>query len=563
MYLCFYYNNLNNYQTAIADKVGLITEAGAKYEVSISSDIGDGKDIGEARYIKYKVTVKNTGSIDLSKVRIIVPKPVYARFCKASNAPDTGNDGYVTSNAKELSFEIENLKVGDSTDKEFLVKTETIPETLDEFAVYDPNILHDDLGYYRTTENNEKIYIEILPKEFFVETKAEVFVNDTLNGTTTNTVKNKLVDSNFDIQTTLFKTTETLDSGNSFIYVVDLQNISGKTISNIEVEDILAKELSYLGLEDITTYYENDYDKDTNTVRVYKDSVEPLGTIRFYIQCNISNMKNIGKADISNQIIVRADGDIEEKSTIINSRLIGPELVVTQESANGKNTVLETEEFDVVINVNNKGEGKSKEINFDIEIPKEFSILTILSEGERPISYEEIENKIKGNLLVLEPHKVSSLVIKLKANPLDEGESNRNVEIVSKVVEEYIGELEVNNLEYIINYNPERELTEQEKEKIEKENTIENPTAGDEYKQDIEKAKNEENAEDNYSEKEENNPSINNNDNQNIQNEQQNQHENPAITQPEAKAEQEVKQENFFHSVLVYLTLLREQKSQL
>ena len=534
-----FYNN----QSSIADKVGLITEAGAKYEANISVDIGDGVEVGEARYIKYKVTVKNTGSIDLSNVRIVVPKPVYARFCTASSAPDTGNDGYVTSNSKELSFMIEELKVDQTADKEFLVKTELIPENMDEFASYDPNILKDDLGYYRITENNEKVYVKEIPKEFYVETKAEVFVNDTLNGITTNTVKNKLVDSNFDIQTTLFKTTENLESGNNFIYVVDLHNISGKELTNIVVEDILAKELSFLGLEDITTYYESEYDTETNTVKVFASSVEPLGTIRFYIQCNISNMKNIGKADVSNQIVVKADGDIEEKSTVINSTLIGPELVVTQESANGKDTVLESEEFEVVINVNNKGEGESREINFDIVIPKELEIQTILSEGTRPITYDKVENNIKGNLFLLEAHNSASLVIKLKANPLAEGETNRHVEIITKVSEAYIGKLEVNSLEYIINDNPDRELTTEEQDKIDKENTIENPTAGDDYKQDIEDAKNETSNE-NESKEPEKEPTINNNNNnQNNTNQDNSNNQQEKPKEPENTEEPVVEEE--------------------
>ena len=485
-----FYNDFNVLKASVADKVGLLTEAGAKYETTMSVDIGEGAEIGEARYLTYRVQVKNTGSIDLHNIKIVIPRPAYGMFCKKSNAPDTGNDGYVTSNAKEMSFEISEIKVGGVAEKEFLVKTAEIPETLEEYASFNPNILKDDKGYYSTTEDNQKNYVTELPKDIYIEANAEVYVNDTLNSVKTNTVKNKLKHSAFDIQTTLFKTTETLESGNGFIYVVDLHNISGNTINNIVIEDVLAKELSYLGLEEISTYYENEYDKETNKVTVYANTVEPLGTIRFYIQCNIANMKNIGKADISNQIIVNADEIEEERSTVIHSTLIGPELIATQEITNGKDSVLEMEEFEIVINVNNKGEGKSRELNFDVNIPKELKILTILSDGARPITYETVENNIKGNLLLLEEHNSVSLIIKVQANPLGEGETNRHIEIVSKVTEEYIGEIEINSLEYVINDDPDRGLTQEEQDKIDKDNTIENPTAGDDYKQDIENDKN-------------------------------------------------------------------------
>lgn len=526
-----FYNDFNVLKSSVADKVGLLTEAGAKYEATMSVDIGEGTEIGEARYLKYKVQVKNTGSIDLHNIKIVIPRPTYGMFCKKSNAPDTGNDGYVTSNAKEMLFEISEIKVGEFAEKEFLVKTAEIPETTEEYASFNPNILNDDKGYYITTEDNQKNYVTELPKDIYIETNAEVYVNDTLNSIKTNTVKNKLKHSVFDIQTTLFKTTETLESGNGFIYVVNLHNISGKTINNIVIEDVLSKELSYLGLEEISTYYENEYDEETNKVTVYANKVEPLETIRFYIQCNIANMKNIGKADISNQIIVNADDIEEERSTVIYSTLIGPELVVSQEITNGKDSVLEMEEFEIVINVNNKGEGKSRELNFDVNIPKELKILTILSDGARPITYETVENNIKGNLFLLEEHNSVSLIIKVRANPLEEGETNRHIEIVSKVSEEYIGNLEINSLEYVINDNPDRGLTQEEQDKIDKDHTIENPTAGDEYKQDIENDKNNNanndisnniNNQDNNFSNPNSNSNVNNNSQDNTNNQQDN-----------------------------------------
>lgn len=500
-----FYNEFDVLKTSVADKVGLLTEAGAKYEATMNVDIGEGTEIGEARYLKYAVEVKNTGSIDLQNIKIVVPKPKYGKFCAITETPGEGNNGYIEISEKEKCFEIQELKAGEIAEKEFLVKTEEIPETLAEYARYEPNVLNDDDGYYTITKDNQKNYITEVPKEIYTETKADVYVNDTLKGITTNTVKNKLKHSNFDIKTAVYNIKRTLESGNDFMYIVDLHNISGRTLKNIVVEDKLAKELSYLGLYELISYYENEHDKETNILKVFADSVEPLETIRFYIQCNISNMKNIAKAEISNQITVKADDIEEEKSTIINSTLIGPELKATQEITDNKESVLEMEEFEIVINVKNKGESDSKKINFDINIPEELKVLAVRSEGERQISHEENKNNIKAKLFLLEENKSASLIIKVQAYPLEEGETNRHVEIVSKVSEEFIGDLEINSSELIIIDNPNRELTKEEQEQIDKENTINNPTAGDEYKQDIEEHKN------NNSNNNSNNLNVNNN----------------------------------------------------
>lgn len=483
-------DNVIMYQTEIADKVTLMTEAGAKYEASMSVDIGDGAEIGETRYLDYKVTINNTGSIDLNNVKIVMPKPTFGLFTKKASTPDLGNDGYVTSTQQEITVLVGNVKAGEKVEKVIKAKAGQIPDTIEEYISNLENVYKDDFGYYKLNEDDEKEYIKEIPEEVFIEAVATVYADDMAKGFTTNRVKNKLVDSTFDIQTTLFKTNETLNSGKDFIYVAELYNISGIEQTNIEVIDQLPKELKFMGLEDITEHFENEYDEDTNTVKVYIDSMEPQETVRFYIQCNIANMKNIGSANIENSFIVKTK-EIEEKSTVVKSELIGPELEVTQEAIIDGETIEECKEFEIIINVKNRGKGASEELSFDVNIPEELDILTILDEGTRPITYEKNENNIKGTLYLLEAANEASLIIRVKSHPLNEGESNRYIEVNSKVVEKYIGELEINPLSITLVDNPDREQTEEEKKEEEDKATIVDPSAGDEYKGDVDNIKNE------------------------------------------------------------------------
>ena len=521
-----FYNDFDVLKTSVADKVGLLTEAGAKYEATMRVDIGDGAEIGEARYFKYIVEVKNTGSIDLNNVTIENKKPSFAKFCGIALNFDEGNDGYVTSDKQIGNYNLGALKVGETKTKEILMKASSKPEKMEEYiqAIGGAGEEIDENGnkkYYKVNENNQKEYITELPKEFYIENFATIYVDDTLNGIDTNKVKNKLVDRMFDVETTVFKTVTDLNVGDEFNYVITVKNISGEKLEDVKIIDVLPKEIAYKGLGINGDKYESEFDDETCELEISLGDLEPSQSEKVYIICNLDNIRNVGKTILTNQAIIVVDKNIKEEGTIIKTPVVGPELIVTQETNKEENKVLETEEVEIIVNLNNKGDGNSRPIQFNIEIPKELKIENIVSEGKRIIAHETTDNSITAKLSTLEAHDNASLVIITKANPIAEGETNAFVEVKSKVSEEHIGELEINELNITILDNPDRELTREEQEEIDKENTIENPNAGDEYKEDIEKDK-DDNANNNSNDDSNNNSSNNTNEpNDNVNNNQE------------------------------------------
>ena len=476
-------DNLLTYKATIADRVGLITESGVKYEATMSVDIGEGTEIGESRYLTYKVKVTNTGSIDLNNIKI------------ENSMPNLGiiKNAEVTEKGKALYY-IDKLLVGETKEKEIEVKTSNIPEELRSYAMTLPNMREEkdengNVVFYVLDENNQKNYITKLPDEFYIENSATVYAEGMVTGVTTNTVKNKLVQSYLDITVEEFNTVGDLNPGEEFKYNIDVYNISDETINNIVVEDVLPKELGFVKFEQVETEYVEEFDADNNKLTVSAGSLEPLETIRFFITCEVKT-KNIGKAEIYNTVTVTADNNIKEQGNIVKSIILGPELTATQEINVENNTVYETDKFQILVNLNNKGEADSQLINLEVEIPELLQVIDITSEGKRMINYSTNGNVLTGNLYLLGPHDTASLVINVKSNPLEEGETNRILEVKTKISEDYIGNLDINDLEIIVLDNPDRELTKEEQEQIDKENTIENPNTGDEYKQDIENDKN-------------------------------------------------------------------------
>lgn len=504
-------DNVFTYKSTIADKVGLITESGVKYEAAMSVDIGEGTEIGESRYLTYKVRVTNTGSIDLNNVKI-------------ESAPNLGSikNAEATEKGKGLYY-IDKLLVGETKEKEILVKTSNIPEDLRSYAMTLPNMREEkdengNITFYVLDDKNQKNYITKLPDDFYIENFATVYVEDSVTGVTTNTVKNKLVPSCLDITVEEFNTVGDLNPGEEFKYNIDVYNISDETINNIVVEDVLPKELGFVKFEQVETEYVEEFDADNNKLTVSAGSLEPLETIRFFITCEVKT-KNIGKAEIYNTVTVTADNNIKEQGNVVKSIILGPELTVTQETNVENNTVSETDKFQILVNINNKGEADSQLINLDVEIPEMLQVIDVSSEGKRMINYSTNGNVLTGSLYLLGPHDTASLIITVKSDALEEGETNRILEVKTKVSENYIGSLDINSLEITVLDKPDRELTKEEQEKIDSDNTIENPSAGDEYKQDIENDKNNNtNNDDNNNNNNSNSNSNNDSSNANVNN---------------------------------------------
>lgn len=502
--------NLILKENIVADRVGLVTEVGARLETKMSVDIGNETEIGEARYLKYKVVVENTGSVDLKDVNIECKRPTYSMFCVKSSNPDVGDNGYVTGNDTRLVKNVLEIKVGEKIEFEYLVKTGSIPENMHAYASYIDGAIEDENGYYTVNESNEKVYIDKLPTEFFVEHFAKVTTSTTPIEYKTNVIKNKLVETNFDIETTLFNVRTSLNSGNDFCYVVSIYNITNDTIKNISVEDVLPREVKFMGLKDNgRVQYKTVLDEETNKLDVFIGELKPLETARFYIQCNIDNMKNIASRNIFNHVVVRADKDIEEKGSVIESEFIGPELEFSQQLASGETTVDECKEFSIVVNAKNNGKAESKPVQFDVVLPDELKLLSVVSEGAGPVNVEKNGNVIKAVVSQIGSNDYVSLIIKAKSHPID---GSKEIKIDTKVSEEYIGELPIEDLSFWISEDENRELTEEEKQEIADKNTIKDPTADDSYKQDVE---NEQNNVDSTVNQDNSNNNIDNSNNQN------------------------------------------------
>lgn len=507
-----YYDEVEeNYKRSaisVADTVGLATEVGARLEASMTVDIGEGAEVGEARYLRYKVKVDNVGSIDLDNVLIELKGLSYLNICQKTNAIDKGDDGYEPLPNFNNYVTIEKLKVGESAERTLVVKTKERPENLEELYRTDEGLEKDETGYYYINDFNEKEYIEEVPEELYIAPYASVTIGESTKAYTTDRIKNKLVDSTFDIQTTVYAINRTYETGERISYVLNIANITEEKVKDIVVENVMPKEFKFVEFYDMFDTYEYEYDEESNVLTFEIPELNANSSTKMRVTYDIANMKNVDTAQAINQYRVKTK-DVDEKGTAIKTDLVGAKLNVTQETSLINNEVLECDEFEIKYHFENKGKANSKEINLSVELPEDLKILDVSSKGHDLIRHEIKDNKIEGKIEGVDFNHSASLVILTRSHPLNDDEKHRDVQVTASATEANIGDLGLKPIDIKIYDNPDRELTDDEKEQIKDDNTVKDTEANDDYLNDRDKV---------HEAEKNNNNNVNNNTNNNSNN---------------------------------------------
>lgn len=118
MYKVFY-NNISDIGTMAETKVSpiikLTTGAGPELEVTLSSSLPEGAELGDGQYVRMYLTVKNTGDIETENAKLSVPifsNTKYVSFEEINNV-------YNVSDIKEFVFELGNIKPGETIEKNY------------------------------------------------------------------------------------------------------------------------------------------------------------------------------------------------------------------------------------------------------------------------------------------------------------------------------------------------------------------------------------------------------------------------------------------------------------
>lgn len=497
-----YYNNNTDvavvYESTIADKVGVTTEAGPRVEATLDVDIGNGTEVGEARFLEYTIKVKNTGSMTATNIEVTNPVPNYTMLYRFNANNGYGNNNYVASNDKLLKWNIEKLEPGEEKEFKYILKTLEIPDVKEYYALEEgKTILEDENGYYYekiinieyvekeidkpkegqegATEgeageeneevedkeiiieekvNKEKVYVDSNIK-VNIKNKANIKVSNLAIERDSNEVINPLTDSNFDIEVNT-EWQPTLSLGSEFAYMSTITNISGENKEHVKVVCDLPKTVKYVKPVVYMFSHEQQYDvnnviydEKTHTVTFHFSELYADETINAYVRAEVVSGNN---EMLTNYFTVITEDGRSEVSSPMTRLYAGPGLEVKQMTNLENNFVLEQEEVEFVISIKNIGNYKASNLRITDAISQNLTDVKARVSGSSNSDVDVSTGTIDTNIGNLPNGEEVILTISGKAAEL-KGIA-KTISNKASIFADYIDKVETDTIEIVIKDNP-------------------------------------------------------------------------------------------------------------
>ena len=437
MYKVFY-NNISDIGTIAETKVSpiikLTTGAGPELEVTLSSSLPEGAELKNKQYVRFYVTVKNTGDIDAKNARIEVPIPT---------------DMILTSYE-----EINNIY----NDQDTSVRTYTI------------NL--GDIKSGATIEQNYELKInrndtdEALPAEKEVTNYVELNA-DNISGTIKSNEYKFKINMGDNIPLTVINGTNTMESqiysvGSVIKYTFKLTSNSSETINNI-IANIPLPE----GVEDVEAYIKTENGNITDGVQINSNNV----TI------NIGTME---AAEFKQAIITFKIGETTPEKFSTMATVTSDELGLQYSNErwiytgkfemNGKQLepskeyVKENEEFTYQFEINTTGTADISNFVLEDELPPELTLIEssfeIKSSTGEDIDYGTYSNttdsdgKIYLNIQSLPANSVVTITLRVSGRLESESEDGKELINKAYIYADGIDRIELNSTTVYLEYDP-------------------------------------------------------------------------------------------------------------
>lgn len=513
------------YDSSMADPVGLVTDAGPKLEAKLDVDVGDGTDVGEQRFLNYTLTIKNTGSLIAENISVVNEIPEYTTLYTYTSELGAGNNNYIASTDRKLEWEISKLEPNEEETFTYMIKTQEIPTTESYYGVSE--IKEDEKGfYYETKDENEKVYIE---KDIviYIENKASMKVNNLPIQADSNTTKNKLVDSNLNIEMSN-SCGNKVPIGEEVLFRINATNITGKTLENLTMEMQLPETVKYketmvnlskrgLTVEDnghinIEYFDQNNivFDETTRTLKVDIPDLYENESINISVKVDVVSL-SLEEKTIQGVFYLK-DGT-EERSTPLNVLFRGPKLEIEHDTNLDTLEVLEDEYVEFIVTVKNTGNREAENVKIKDIISTNLSRVSAQISGDINSDITVIDGSADASIRTLESGKKIALKVSGYAK-LDDNEIEGYITNKAEISAELVDKQEIDEINVLVKRNPNK-VNEDEKDNTTQDDSNDNSSNGTKY--DGDDNTNNNYADNNSSSNDSNNPNngSQNNNNQN------------------------------------------------
>jgi hypothetical protein len=467
-----YYNNNSDvaivYESVTADKVGLYTESGPKLNLVLTADVKENAEVPEETRIGYTITAENVGGIDFENLVLKAEIPSNALIVEKTEETIMGDYGWVSdSETKNISYEIGTLKSNESVSETFYIEAPKVL-TIEEYCKSMGNDSgKDENGYYYYYDNTESDYVKKYVTEVpdtYIEMKASAESSTLSTEVESNTLSNKIVNTNWSKNITLRHDRE-MSIGFKDEFTGRFENTSGKDIENVSIVFHGNKYLTYLesdcNIEDVEIIYnEENGDVEYNFKKIEKDQIIKIETTLEAV--NIPS----GKEDFDCYYEIKSAGNASEYTTKIPQTIVKSFIKGSVVSAVPSKQVKEDESFSIILNVKNVGYSSASDAQLQFSVPEVLEIekITYTGDSEGSLTNGNGTGEVLASLPYLESEDEITIQIDLKVKNV-EGTESTNVIIEPILSNENQEDIKLEKIEFTVIND---KLTEDEEEAIKK-----------------------------------------------------------------------------------------------
>ena len=463
-----FYNNHSDvaitYENTSADLVGVVTKPGPKVEARLSVNIGDGAEVKEAGFLDYTLTVVNSGSVTAEGITITNPIPEGTRAYEETTKPGTGEYG---------CFEVLKEILDEETGKSKWIPKEELTFSIDKLEPGDA----EEFNYTLKVEAQETEKISN------IKNKAIVNVSNLALNIESNETKNKIIKSNFDIETYSLNF-DNMSVKENFGFVISATNISGEDLNNITLEYKLPEELIYkehdavkreVDIEGNWKYTELEnaiynYNEETNvfTLQIPEWKSNQNMAVTIYSEVVLGNIEN--KENIVS--LIKENGD-KESSKPLKLKFYGPNLNATQICSVVGNTIVEGENVEFIVCLQNNGNWDARDTAVFSEISENLKDVKVVTSGSSS-NYFELSGNNQLNSTIYSIPQGEYLNIHISGRVKDVDDDSQRISSKMLITNDNIKDITTNEIVLQILNDPNRVVSKHTENHPTEEKTKEN-----------------------------------------------------------------------------------------
>ncbi len=395
-------------ESVTATKVGLTTGQGPELEISMTSDVENGKEVEEGQLIKYTISVKNVGKSLAENVKVTGSVPdevIYAYYTGEEGSIDPVKINY-DRNVKEYSETIQSINVGETKTVEYYVEVGELK-----------------------SENNQLV----------ISSQARVEGFDTTF--TSNEVKNKIEEGYLKAEQKLelVDSTYSRAEGDTIGYIIKLTNVNSKEKRNTVVTCTLPEGVSF---KEATK--NGNYDKTTNTVIWNVGTIEAYESVMMILRVTVNKLPaEQNEKNITNEVVIKTD----DRQLATNKQTVQvkkPALSISQNNTTDKKIAVgEIIKYNIV--VKNIGAGTASSIKILDKLPEELTYQGV----EYIINGQKYESKIGGSEVTISIPALGAgqtIEVTISAKVKDFEGSEKQIKNVARVLADNISEITSNEV---------------------------------------------------------------------------------------------------------------------